>query len=136
MHTWDMKIRLKWKWTWKGMLEIWHLPATCLNYSYPVRPDVLVGVFNFYTYIAWKFQCLQTDCGCNSPYTPLFLLHVMISFFFKWYKKGKLSKSFKCWSITETLKPSYIVEQGWFFGTPSQYFEYKFCQFYLSKDMI
>lgn len=49
-------------------------------------------------------------------------------------KKSELSKSFKVWSITQTLKQTYVVEQG-FFDT-AQYFEYKFWQFYLSKDMI
>lgn len=110
MHTWDTKMRLKWKWTWKSMLDTWHLSATCLNYSYPVRPDALVSVLNFYTYITRRFQCLQIGCGCRSPYTHLFLLHVIISFF-KWYKKGEPSKSFRCWNIKATVYPAYIVEQ-------------------------
>lgn len=110
MHTWDVKMRLKWKWTWKSMLETWHLSATCLNYSYPVRPDALEGALNFDTWITCRFQCLQIGCGCKSPYTPLFLLCV-ISVFFKWYKKGEPSKSFRCWNIKETVHPAYMVEQ-------------------------
>lgn len=97
------------------MLEIWHLSATCLNYSYPVWPDVLVGVCNFCTYIAWKFQLANWLRFQLSMYSLLSSFYMWwYLFFFKWYKKGELSKAFKCWRIAGILKTSLYCGAGLF----------------------